>query len=88
MTPWILYDFRCPRRTSSIQKYYNRKGLCSADKKNKKTASAADLAGFDVEVRGLDSWKEFERNEKTINEFVDDSIKGEEESEVNENETE
>lgn len=31
-----------------------------ADKKNKKTASAADLAGFDVEVRGLDSWKEFE----------------------------
>ena len=31
-----------------------------ADKKHKKTASAADLAGFDVEVRGLDSWKEFE----------------------------
>ena len=27
MTPWILFDFRCPRRTSSIQKYYNRKGL-------------------------------------------------------------
>ena len=40
MTPWILYDFRCPRRTSSIQKYYNRKGLCSADKKNKKMAFA------------------------------------------------
>lgn len=31
-----------------------------ADKKNGTTASAADLAGFDVEVRGLDSWKEFE----------------------------
>ncbi|MGN0377613.1 MAG: glycoside hydrolase family 2 protein [Suilimivivens sp.] len=38
MTPWILYDFRCPRRTSSIQKYYNRKGLCSEDKKYKKMA--------------------------------------------------
>lgn len=38
MTPWILYDFRCPRRTSIIQKYYNRKGLCSADKKYKKLA--------------------------------------------------
>lgn len=38
MTPWILYDFRCPRRTSYIQKYYNRKGLLSADKKYKKMA--------------------------------------------------
>lgn len=38
MTPWILYDFRCPRRTSYIQNYYNRKGLCSADKKYKKAA--------------------------------------------------
>ncbi len=38
MTPWILYDFRCPRRTSYIQNYYNRKGLCSADKKYKKMA--------------------------------------------------
>lgn len=38
MTPWILYDFRCPRRTSYIQDYYNRKGLCSADKKYKKAA--------------------------------------------------
>ncbi len=38
MTPWILYDFRCPRRTSSIQKYYNRKGLLSEDKKYKKMA--------------------------------------------------
>ena len=27
MTPWILFDFRCPRRTSSIKKYYNRKRL-------------------------------------------------------------
>lgn len=38
MTPWILYDFRCPRRTSSIQKYYNRKGLLSEDKTYKKPA--------------------------------------------------
>lgn len=38
MTPWILYDFRCPRRTSVLQKYYNRKGLFSADKKYKKPA--------------------------------------------------
>lgn len=32
-----------------------------ADKKNGTTASASDLAGFDVEVRGLDSWAEFEK---------------------------
>ncbi len=38
MTPWILYDFRCPRRLSMIQNYYNLKGLCSADKKQKKLA--------------------------------------------------
>lgn len=38
MTPWILYDFRCPRRTSVLQKYYNRKGLCSPDKTQKKLA--------------------------------------------------
>lgn len=38
MTPWILYDFRCPRRLSALQNYYNLKGLCSADKKYKKMA--------------------------------------------------
>ena len=38
LTPWILYDFRCPRRTSSIQNYYNRKGLLSPDKKYRKPA--------------------------------------------------
>lgn len=38
MTPWILYDFRCPRRTSFIQNYYNRKGLLSEDKKYRKPA--------------------------------------------------
>lgn len=40
MTPWILYDFRCPRRTHFIQKYYNRKGLLSADKTYRKQAFA------------------------------------------------
>ncbi len=38
MTPWILYDFRCPRRTTAIQKYYNRKGLLSPDKTYRKPA--------------------------------------------------
>ena len=38
MTPWIMFDFRCPRRTSHIQKYYNRKGLLSEDKKYRKPA--------------------------------------------------
>lgn len=38
MTPWILYDFRSPRRTSFLQKFYNRKGLLSEDKTYKKPA--------------------------------------------------
>ena len=38
LTPWILYDFRCPRRTSLIQGYYNRKGLLSPDKTYRKPA--------------------------------------------------
>ncbi len=38
MTPWILYDFRCPRRTARNQKFYNTKGLLSTDKKYKKPA--------------------------------------------------
>lgn len=38
MTPWILHDFRCPRRTSVNQRYYNTKGLLSADKKHRKPA--------------------------------------------------
>lgn len=35
MTPWILRDFRCPRRTSVTQKYFNTKGLVSSDGKRK-----------------------------------------------------
>ena len=38
ISPWILYDFRCPRRTSSIQKYYNRKGLRDETKTYRKPA--------------------------------------------------
>ena len=38
MCPWILYDFRCPRRTSVIQQYYNRKGLLTPDRMHKKMA--------------------------------------------------
>lgn len=38
MTPWILNDFRCPRRTSINQRYFNTKGLISADRKHKKLA--------------------------------------------------
>ncbi len=38
MTPWILYDFRCPRRTTHIQKYYNRKGLLDETKTYRKPA--------------------------------------------------
>ena len=40
-TPWILYDFRCPRRTNIHQGYYNRKGLLSADKTERKLAFTA-----------------------------------------------
>lgn len=51
MTPWILYDFRCPRRTSYIQGYYNRKGLLSADKQYKKMAYGI-LKAFYQELEG------------------------------------
>lgn len=54
MTPWILYDFRCPRRTSIIQGYYNRKGLLSPDKKYRKPAFYV-LQKFYREL--AESWK-------------------------------
>jgi beta-glucuronidase len=37
-TPWILYDFRCPRRLNRYQEGFNRKGLVDADRKTKKLA--------------------------------------------------
>jgi beta-glucuronidase len=38
ITPWILYDFRCPRRLNRYQQGYNRKGLIDADRKSRKLA--------------------------------------------------
>ena len=49
MTPWILRDFRCPRRTSAIQRYFNRKGLVSADRSLRKQAFYV-LRDFYVEM--------------------------------------
>ena len=37
-SPWILFDFRCPRRLHPLQNYYNLKGLVSGDKRHKKPA--------------------------------------------------
>ncbi|MDR0300939.1 MAG: hypothetical protein LBI04_01340 [Treponema sp.] len=37
-TPWILYDFRCPRRLNRYQQGFNRKGLIDADRKSRKPA--------------------------------------------------
>jgi beta-glucuronidase len=37
-TPWILYDFRCPRRFNRFQEGFNRKGLIDADRKTRKPA--------------------------------------------------
>lgn len=51
MTPWILYDFRCPRRTAMIQDYYNRKGLLSPDKTYRKPAFFV-LQKFYEEMKG------------------------------------
>jgi len=45
MSPWILYDFRCPRRLNRYQERYNRKGLVDADRVSKKKAFAT-LAAF------------------------------------------
>ncbi|MDR1230924.1 MAG: hypothetical protein LBK61_05935 [Spirochaetaceae bacterium] len=38
LSPWILYDFRCPRRFNRYQEGFNRKGLIDADRKIKKLA--------------------------------------------------
>jgi beta-glucuronidase len=37
-SPWILFDFRTPKRANRFQEGYNRKGLFTADKKYKKLA--------------------------------------------------
>ena len=38
ITPWILYDFRTPRRVNRYQQGFNRKGLIASDKKTRKPA--------------------------------------------------
>jgi beta-glucuronidase len=38
ITPWILYDFRCPRRLNRYQEGFNRKGLIDAQRKARKPA--------------------------------------------------
>ncbi|GHV88147.1 beta-glucuronidase [Spirochaetia bacterium] len=38
MTPWIFYDFRCPRRLNRYQEHFNRKGLIDADRVRHKGA--------------------------------------------------
>jgi beta-glucuronidase len=45
MSPWILYDFRCPRRLNRYQEGFNRKGLVDADRVSKKKAFGV-LASF------------------------------------------
>lgn len=51
ISPWILYDFRCPRRLQELQNYYNIKGLLSADKKYRKPAFYA-FQNFNRELQG------------------------------------
>lgn len=38
MSPWILFDFRCPRRTNRFQRGYNRKGLVDETRRHRKRA--------------------------------------------------
>jgi beta-glucuronidase len=38
ISPWILYDFRCPRRLNRYQEGFNRKGLIDAGRKERKAA--------------------------------------------------
>jgi beta-glucuronidase len=52
MTPWILYDFRCPRRLNRYQEGFNRKGLIDAGRTTRKAA-------FDVMRR---FYGEYEKN--------------------------
>ena len=37
-TPWILFDFRTPKRLGKYQKGYNIKGLITEDRSRKKPA--------------------------------------------------
>jgi beta-glucuronidase len=48
-TPWILYDFRCPRRLNRYQEGFNRKGLIDANRTTRKPA-------FEVMRRFYGEW--------------------------------
>jgi beta-glucuronidase len=48
--PWILYDYRTPKRLGAYQKGYNIKGLVTADRKREKPAFAV-MKKFYEEVR-------------------------------------
>lgn len=50
-TPWILYDFRCPRRLNRYQELFNRKGLIDAERKVKKPAFGV-MAAFYKRIEG------------------------------------
>ena len=47
--PWLLYDFRSPRRQTRFQRGWNRKGLIAEDKATKKLAFAV-VASFYSEL--------------------------------------
>jgi len=38
MTPWLLFDFRSPRRLNNLQNGFNLKGLVDADRRRRKLA--------------------------------------------------
>jgi beta-glucuronidase len=38
LAAWLLYDFRSPRRQTSFQRGWNRKGLIAEDKHTRKLA--------------------------------------------------
>ncbi|GLB29477.1 beta-glucuronidase [Lacrimispora amygdalina] len=48
--PWILYDYRTPKRLGAYQKGYNIKGLVTADRKREKPAFTV-MKNFYEEVR-------------------------------------
>nr|WP_314461275.1 glycoside hydrolase family 2 TIM barrel-domain containing protein [uncultured Clostridium sp.] len=58
--PWILYDYRTPKRLGAYQKGYNIKGLVTADRKREKPAFTV-MKNFYEEVR---------RNERNNKETV------------------
>lgn len=57
LAAWLLYDFRSPRRQTSFQQGFNRKGLIAEDKRTRKRAFAtlADLyRGWSLAPRAAD----------------------------------